>query len=441
MKKLLVVMLVLVTLCGTMVATAEGFEGFEGFDGLDIILIGTQQTNDDENAELHEGLTVTPSTWTISRTWPGKTASDENYVMAYLNVQIMNWTLSTLNIANSLSATLIYHEDYEFSGSPIFSLNSLGMLERLDGQFAFKIPLVVALANPDELEVVFHSLEAESRYPADLVAPASDLGEERFPFAFDRREGDIEFSLGDAYVTPSFEGMQDEVAKWLIQPVQIINWSHEPLELDEDVLSCMVIYAGMYGFRGTIRYPQAVIAPLEKLDAKCAIRLPVVVTEAKNNEVELSVTSQYSEYKETLDMKAAVRRANYYLESVENITYGFNYLGDGWYESTNTHVGNSFAMCVIRFHFQQGGSITISYNISSEDSYDFGMFSQLDQMLPKDNKTGGNVMYKFSNKSGSVTYTVSDSNEHFICLKYMKDGGKDVGNDSFRFRVTKFVAQ
>ena len=137
----------------------------EGFEGFDIELIPQEGESADPD---HEGLEVRLGTWAIYDSWNG--IQEESNVWAVLDVTIQNWTINTLNIQDSLSAVLIYHESFEYPATLMFSLNNLGMIERLDGQLGFMVPEIVALAQPDELSLTIRSLDKEIKVEsANLV--------------------------------------------------------------------------------------------------------------------------------------------------------------------------------------------------------------------------------------------------------------------------------
>ena len=415
-------------------ATASAEEGFAGFN---VVIVGEDNDTNSLSMDDEDGLSVKLGSWSIAADWSDKTNDDAPFVWAYLDAQIMNWTLSTLNIAESLSAKLTYNGSYDFAGIPQYELASLGVLERLDGKLAFKIPLIVALAAPEELEVTIKSLNDEQTFPVDMVAAAAELDAGNFPFSYATAETDgLEFAVvEDAYVLPAYKGSYEEVARWLIQPVKLINWNSETIDLQADSLTGSLVYRGKYAFQGEYEYSKSSITPLEAIDVTLAVRIPVAVTEAGKNDTELWISSELSEYKDTFDMPAAVRNKYYAVQPVEGAARGFIYNDEGWYTSTNAGVSDSYSLCAVHFKFNGGGTLTIHYSNSGEGGYDFGVLSDLDKTLPLNNSADG-AKYKLSNETNDVQYTVNDSAEHFIYIKYRKDGSNDKGSDCLRFQIS-----
>ena len=110
----------------------------------------------------------------------------------------------------------------------------------------------------------------------------------------------------------------------------------------------------------------------------------------------------------------------------------------GW-RSTN-HEDGSYSLAVVRFVTDYDGQEVVFYGMnSSEEGYDYGMFSYLDEMLPADPEESGNVYYSFQGVSSGdeqqVSYSVDYAGEHFICVKYRKDGSVSNNDDCFYFRV------
>lgn len=119
--------------------------------------------------------------------------------------------------------------------------------------------------------------------------------------------------------------------------------------------------------------------------------------------------------------------------------YAFTLLADGYYESTNQAVGNSYSLCKVRFATTTE-KIYIDCIGEGEANYDYGILSNLDMMLTSSNSAdNGNMVKKSFHGRGKYTETVKydifDFEEHFIYIKYRKDGSVNTGADSIRFRV------
>lgn len=134
---------------------------------------------------------------------------------------------------------------------------------------------------------------------------------------------------------------------------------------------------------------------------------------------------------------------NYRIEDVSGSTYNFILNADEYYESTNKKVQSSYALCKVIFNMNTETEVAINYINSGESSWDYGIFSQLDKTLSLSNSDDGssettNVKKNCRNESSldvrTITYIVPEG-EHFIYIKYRKDGSGDSGNDSLQFKI------
>ena len=127
--------------------------------------------------------------------------------------------------------------------------------------------------------------------------------------------------------------------------------------------------------------------------------------------------------------------------SVTNIssTYGFAVNGSGYYESNNQGHSSSAAVCRIDFHVPVAATITFSVINYAESTYDYGLFSEIDETLTTSaSADSSNVYWSGQNNNSSsvqtITYTMA-AGDHFIYAKYFKDNYTDSGNDSLQFKV------
>ena len=78
---------------------------------------------------------------------------------------------------------------------------------------------------------------------------------------------------------------------------------------------------------------------------------------------------------------------------------------------------------------------------SGEIGYDFGILSNIDTTFSINNNedSSTNTYKSFKVQSSTtpviITYPEATVGEHFIYIKYRKDGGGDTGNDSLQFKV------
>ena len=126
--------------------------------------------------------------------------------------------------------------------------------------------------------------------------------------------------------------------------------------------------------------------------------------------------------------------------SVSNLggSYGFYENSSGYYESNNKGYPNSYALCKIQFSTGTGYIYLDCINYA-ESNFDFGIISNIDQTLSGSANADGTYFFSFSGKQSSSVQTVAipvpDNAEHFITVKYRKDGSVNTGNDSLQFKV------
>ena len=124
-------------------------------------------------------------------------------------------------------------------------------------------------------------------------------------------------------------------------------------------------------------------------------------------------------------------------------TYGFALNANGYYESTNKGKASSWALCKVTINTPSAFTLTIPYISYGENSYDYGIFGQLDTELANsvtDDGVTGSAKVKLNCKGQAsadvkqVSYDVP-AGEHFIEIKYRKDSSGNQGNDSLQFKI------
>lgn len=130
-------------------------------------------------------------------------------------------------------------------------------------------------------------------------------------------------------------------------------------------------------------------------------------------------------------------------------SYGFA-LSNGYYVSQNKGVNKTAAVCRISFVLPVASTVTFTYINYAEESYDFGVFGNLDTALSTDYYSAGSSgatitdsSYKLAcnssthNKSSTQTLTYSNvsAGEHYIDVKFSKDDATAENNDTLQFQV------
>lgn len=128
--------------------------------------------------------------------------------------------------------------------------------------------------------------------------------------------------------------------------------------------------------------------------------------------------------------------------TVSGATYGFNLNSStGYYVSTNNGQASSAAVCRVTFNLPVRCLVTIQYINYSEATYDYGIFGNIDSALGTTSTADSNVKLACSTNTYNVstpqtlTYEM-ESGEHFIDIKYRKDGSQNSNNDNLQWKIT-----
>ena len=126
---------------------------------------------------------------------------------------------------------------------------------------------------------------------------------------------------------------------------------------------------------------------------------------------------------------------------VENVGgRGFVKNDDGSYESACQNINGAYAVCKLTFH-TTSPVLYIDCVSDGETNCDYGIVSNLDCTLQTNvnQDSGSNVKRSFTGspdrKEETLEFEIPDEEEHFIYLKYRKDGSVSRGADSLRFKV------
>lgn len=120
--------------------------------------------------------------------------------------------------------------------------------------------------------------------------------------------------------------------------------------------------------------------------------------------------------------------------------YNFTKNAAGFYESQNFGMHNSYALAKVTFNLKTAGDVTFDVINYAESSYDFGIFSNIDATLTTSSSADNSNVYKsFSGlQSPNITHVIYNNvsaGEHFVYVKYKKDGSANAGYDSLQFRL------
>jgi hypothetical protein len=121
---------------------------------------------------LKEGdFNLTLRTAGVTDEWNKQTSQTHAWIV--LDVTAQTFDTNPMDLSGALSATLTYQGKYAYDAALEFETNELEPLVALPGKLVFRVPLLVAEADPSELEYVLTC--AGTKHPVSLrYAPAAD---------------------------------------------------------------------------------------------------------------------------------------------------------------------------------------------------------------------------------------------------------------------------
>lgn len=125
---------------------------------------------------------------------------------------------------------------------------------------------------------------------------------------------------------------------------------------------------------------------------------------------------------------------------ISSANYGFKLNNEGYYESENKGVNDSYAICRLNIDSRSATSNILYLDCINfaESKHDFGLISKLDTPLALSSQIDSDVFYSFSNKQQNNIQTVEypiPEGQHFIEIKFRKDGSAHKDNDSLQFKI------
>ena len=158
-----------------------------------------------------------------------------------------------------------------------------------------------------------------------------------------------------------------------------------------------------------------------------------------NNEI-------YKGYNDTGFIKGAkdiVGNIAYDIMDIPEAQYKFILNNNGYYESTNKGVSNSYAICRVEFEMlKDNGLLQFDCINYAESNYDYGVFSNLDTSLTLSNNDDTSAELTYKSLKGNSMETVQTvlyynipKGNHFIDIKFRKDVSGNSYNDSLQFKL------
>lgn len=127
----------------------------------------------------------------------------------------------------------------------------------------------------------------------------------------------------------------------------------------------------------------------------------------------------------------------------DGATYGFSESG-GVYTSTNGGVKSSASVARIDMTVSKTSLLTLSCISNGESQFDYGVIYSIDTIPTSLTYTvnDGEVFKSFHSEASATAQTITmevPEGEHYVYLKYRKDGSNDTSPDMFSFQVVSLL--
>lgn len=133
-------------------------------------------------------------------------------------------------------------------------------------------------------------------------------------------------------------------------------------------------------------------------------------------------------------------KSKWEVTTISGAAFGFELNANGYYESNNKGFHNSAAVCRVQIHAAKKCTVTFKCINYAEENHDFGLLGTLDEEQDtgySDTSTNVAKSFKGSSMESEQTYSYTNvaAGDHFIDVKYRKDGSLNSNNDSLQFTV------
>lgn len=129
----------------------------------------------------------------------------------------------------------------------------------------------------------------------------------------------------------------------------------------------------------------------------------------------------------------------YSVADVSGATYGFELNANGYYESTNKGVNQSYSICRVILNVNTQCNITFDVINYAESSFDYAIFGNLDTSLTLSYTADSSYKKSFKGlQSASIVNVVYENvsvGSHYIDIKFIKDTSTHSNNDSVQFKI------
>ena len=129
----------------------------------------------------------------------------------------------------------------------------------------------------------------------------------------------------------------------------------------------------------------------------------------------------------------------YTVDAISGAQYGFAKKSNGYYESQNKGVHNSYAICRVNFTVTATCDITFDVINYAESNYDYAIFGKVDTALSLSYSADSTYEKSFKGLQSAsvveVVYSGVTIGNHYIDIKFRKDNSGNSGNDSVQFKI------
>ena len=251
---------------------------------------------------------------TVSYSSLSKTPDRKYYYDLTMKIRLTNWETETVPLQGLTEAVLHFeNENYSLDYPAVMDFGEnqeIRMLETIDGTMTFSLPAIVAMMNKADCFSISLNLQGEKtkvRYPYERVLESilSYLLKMKENFSFENRSTDaLELLLGDFYVMDSWEGQKEEGYSWVIQNVEMINWSEQEM-MTEEAVNIILSYMDKYNFEPVVMLEKPALDTLEQCKGYFAFQIPEIVAGAETGSLAYHITLQENEWKENFDLADA----------------------------------------------------------------------------------------------------------------------------------------
>lgn len=129
----------------------------------------------------------------------------------------------------------------------------------------------------------------------------------------------------------------------------------------------------------------------------------------------------------------------YSVNTISGAQYGFSLNSQGYYESQNKKIEDTYAACRVNLTVTKQCTICFEGITDGEAGWDYGVMGVLNKALSNEYyDNDADIHYNFKvldNSVYKVLYENVPVGTHFIDIKYVKDSSYSVGTDCFKFKI------